>query len=737
MSLLRKGKKGKSKKKKKEPKVYEMPPLFKKIEREVIEPKVPLDVQKFYKDMKEKIELYDNDIKGKYFNYTSLENEEFRIPFFEQLKKMFHQITNIEEPYTKSVQVKELWEWYNKKIIDYHDMFRITKRTKKNHLEQIEEADLSLKSDYFNAGNFPKCFERNNRTEDTAILPSKDRIKEFKSKHVTGYVNEKMNVDIDRRKAMFFDSRLNELEKEKLFYRKVPDRISQLKGKNNITRKVFEIQKEEKDNKLVDIMKQRKNDVILKQKYLKSKDSDASKLIVEFNQVGIEQMDFKYEISTRREIKSANTHYRYPFEPEYLGLANKIMKEKNRELKEKRNIEENKEYIKNWGRAKSNYKRSREEKHEMLNNIIEIEKQISKEISTEKMRVKSAFDEYKISDNNLLKKYQDPNLITNISNENVVLNKKISNNSVLTKESEKNTRPLTSLKASRSRLINFDMKNQIKEENDNNNNDSNMEEYNNNNEDVLADVQEIEDFDDYKKPNLKDNKVNINYNDIHSSTQISFNLSKDKISSKMLNNKKDLELKPLNIIVRKNKLDPIKLSERETLPSDFVSEYSKQNKIFETRHKYSKLIDVKIIDNSKMHYANTFTPLSAFDKKHIERKKEEASKINNELKLLTKQRPSTGVELLRAKKYDSYNLLENRRLVSGINRNLVDEVKTHQFSKGKNISSHKLNTNILIPDYDSYYFKHQLPKNNLNYIDYPKDPKKKKKRRATKKKKKW
>lgn len=380
-------KKGKSKKKKPAPpKVYEMPTIFKPVERKPVIIKQCLDYNKIRSELKEKIEKYKEDKIKKIYDNIEIENSEFVVPFFEKLKLTFDYIENMTDEYSKSLNYNELWTWYCEKTKNYNDIFKINARTKEGVYEKLDNINVSEKNEYFEAKNYPTEFEIHHRTQDGAILPSKDRLKEVSRKQVEGYIDPKTVDYFDRRKSFVFDHLLYKKEKDELFAKIQSAKI--YKQSNTLKNKKDEIE----NLKEIGIIPTKYNEA----KIQKMQSNNQS--IINNDNVNITQnssfTNFKHEIGAKREIKSSYVHYKGDYEYISLNVENKKMAITNKDLKEKRNIQEHKEFLNEWGRAKSHYKTTREIKHEIKDIINNEEKQIlkSKEICSSNIKeIKTVF----------------------------------------------------------------------------------------------------------------------------------------------------------------------------------------------------------------------------------------------------------------------------------------------------------------------------------------------------------
>ena len=351
-------KKSKPKKKIQEPKVIEMPSIFKKLEYTVRQAKKPIDNNHLLKEVNYRIELYNKEISDNINSGKKIEDDAFKENLFKNLISLKSQVDLTDDEYLKSVHIGKLWEFYERNLKFYYDVSYINKRTKKNEYEKLEDEDFNQKSNTYFASNSPLYFESEHRTEDGGILPPKDRLKEFKSKHVDNlkdqiidHMKEKEN-DVD--KEMFNNTMASGFNLRSTQYTTFP--------KNNII----------------------------------SQNSTGTKFFVPSKE------QYKVDhINSLREIKSSYGYHRPIYNIDNLAIENKYLNEKNRELAEKRSLEEHIEYIDKWGRARSQYKTAVDNKYELIDRSEYAIKKMIEEKESKRDVLKSAFSAYSEKNNEL------------------------------------------------------------------------------------------------------------------------------------------------------------------------------------------------------------------------------------------------------------------------------------------------------------------------------------------------
>ncbi len=129
-----------------------------------------------FNEMIEKLDKYKSDQIKAIHNNTQVENDNFKKNFFTSLENLLNQIAQLKDKKLKTNKIETVYKWFNFKMTFFNDLNTITKRTDKNVYENYSYIDTNVKSDYYEAGNYPRFFERDHRTEDEGLMPPKDRL---------------------------------------------------------------------------------------------------------------------------------------------------------------------------------------------------------------------------------------------------------------------------------------------------------------------------------------------------------------------------------------------------------------------------------------------------------------------------------------------------------------------------------------------------------------------------------
>jgi hypothetical protein len=184
----------------------------------------------------------------------------------------------------------------------------------------------------------------------------------------------------------------------------------------------------------------------------------------------------------------------------------------------------------------------------------------------------------------------------------------------------------------------------------------------------------------------------------------------------------------------------------DKIPSEVVSKIKSADPIFNARHTYSKMIDVKEIDQPKTEYKKHYKPLSAFDssnfpKMNINKKDHDYLDHENSFdkttnsKTFTKLRPSTGYQFVR-ENFDGGDLLKQRRLLSGFKVEEFNKLKATLIkNKNTTVCFASLRAAFVNPIDNTQYPKFFLPSAGGSLLSRPVDTTTKKRPKSKKKKK--
>lgn len=316
-SKVKKGKKNKSK-----PKVIEIPKLFpdREITVKLIKPEAQ-DNSHFLNEIKEKIDQYNIEVVNHIIKNDPVEYQNFKRNFYGNLEILYQQTVIIEDKNLKSIRTKQIWDWYQDRLKFFTDIHNINSRTQSAEWERHPNLDnLDTKSDYYKAFNYPNKFEYDFRTEHEGLLPPKDRLKEFVTKHIIS----KDHIE-DNDKKDLLKSTTKTKGDERLI-----SANSGLRNTNytsNTTGSKF-FRSSEKSAALRD-------------------SKSASKL-----------------------IKSNFSHLKPMYNLSNLSIENTFIIHKNRQLSQKRHQEEVKEYLQDWGRKKAYFNQDQQKNTEIRDLIM-------------------------------------------------------------------------------------------------------------------------------------------------------------------------------------------------------------------------------------------------------------------------------------------------------------------------------------------------------------------------------
>ena len=536
------------------------------------------------------------------------------------------------------------------------------------------------KSNRYEAGKYPIYFEHDHRTENDGILPPKDRLKEFESKHVDKYLlnlKTKSNININNNSSKanennIFENNDNEINND------TDNLYDNNNNNNNILKPTF-IEKNLYSTVTSNFIStaytsfyktNNKLPVLINNNNIKVSD-DNNQLVNNLNTVDYSIV--KDQI--KKEIKSNYIYHRPDYELSNLEIEKKVFINKNKDLKEKRNLEENKEFIDKWGKSRAFYKENLIAKAEMIENI----KNLNNLIETSKIDKqnqillnKNAFAEYKEKDIINI----DKDINTEKDNKTDVKDgDRIEDNEDNEEEEFEENIPVV--------LPDYKVK---------------KIDYNNNNPKTISTNVEKDIIKKLGISNINIKERNIIYNE-YNIINYNFNCSKKQDINNTYNNLKvDIEIND------------------KTLPSDIVCPLKFINPLFGVRTNYNKFIDVNQIDSVKYTHINSFKPLSINDtyniKNRCNKNNIDSNMINNLLDNVNiynnKQRPITGSDLIRSNYFklssinNNLNNLKMRRIMTKFNSNIAEEIKENELK-------HNINYNI-------QYLKNTLLPNENNKI---------------------
>lgn len=427
-----------------------------------------------------------------------------------------------------------------------------------------------------------------------------------------------------------------------------------------------------------------------------------------------------------REIKSSYSTFRPRYDYSNLVVEKTNLAAKQKELAEKRNLEEMKEMLNEWGISRARYVEEVEKKHETQKLLKFYEKNLSNLNSMKNLN--SELGTINSLANRNLSNFSSPSKKDVVSNKNLLdspekmLNEKDMPNQIFLQSPEKNKNK---------NIIDINEKQPLKEEL------SLLR---------LESKEKSEFTESTEKAESKKDIIRKNNSKAENLIRTrATNLKNLDLNTKKLICNKD-EKKTINIKFKEDsgnaktrKIIKQMKSTLEKIPTDKVIIMKAHDKVFEARHTYGTLLNVREIDNYKDGYKYHVTPLSLYDNLNVDNFKDKRFKATEENKIEEPKRPSTGFEFLRSrynKNPDADNFLNQRKNLTIFNK----ENAFRSNSKIKNISYNieRIKSAFNPPADDKVYPKFFLPTPGFGLVVRAIDPnaKKKKKRGKSSKKKK-
>jgi len=440
------------------------------------------------------------------------------------------------------------------------------------------------------------------------------------------------------------------------------------------------------------------------------------------NENNIEQ--FASNFNPTREIKSSYSTYRPRYDYSNLVVEKNNLAAKQKELAEKRNQEEMKEVLNEWGISRARYVEEVEKKHETQNLL--------------------KFYEKNFSNLNSMK-----NLNSELGTINSLANKNLSNYSSPSKKEFINK---NSLESPQKELNEKEIPNQIFLQNPEKNKNKNII---NINEipllihDIssmhLDSIEKSESFEGAEKREAKKGIIRKNNSNTDNlirtrATKIkNLDLNLNKIICNKEEKRFEIRFKEDAGSEKTKKIIKQMKSTLEKIPTDKVILMKANDKVFEARHTYGTLLKVKEIDNYKDGYKYHVTPLSIYDNLNIENLKDKKFKAPEDIRADQPKRPSTGFEFLRSRynnNPDADNFLNQRKNLTNFNKEYA--FKSSEKVRNLSYNIERIKSAFNPPVDDKVYPKFFLPTPGFGLVVRAVDPngkKKKKRGKSTKKKK--
>ena len=302
--------------------------------------------------LKERLLAYKKEVDDKVKYNKPIEHELFKQNLNEHLEKLLLFAIYIPNLKIRDDKIRQVYRWYFEKLVRWESLDKIRNRTDKNpdeiYEEEVPPSDRILIQDE----NYELEQFKLHRTEIKGLEPPKDRLKEYKKKNV----NPPKKFKKSEKKMA--DLRFN---------------IERFKGRVGTENNVNKFKNEKFATKTGKVFS---------------------------NNFGIDNINIK------KEIKSGYSFNRPDYEHVKLVVEKEIIQAKNKELAEKKNQEEIKIYLEDYGKAKAKFN----EKKEIKNNLVNIVKYYETTFKPNKNAEQIINEEEKKEKENLFKTQQRNNL---------------------------------------------------------------------------------------------------------------------------------------------------------------------------------------------------------------------------------------------------------------------------------------------------------------------------------------
>ena len=302
--------------------------------------------------LKERLLAYKKEVDDKVKYNKPIEHELFKQNLNDHLEKLLLFAIYIPNLKIRDDKIRQVYRWYFEKLVHWESLDKIRNRTDKNpdeiYEEEVPPSDRILIQDE----NYELEQFKLHRTEIKGLEPPKDRLKEYKKKNV----NPPKKFKKSEKKMA--DLRFN---------------IDRFKGRVGTENNVNKFKNEKFSTKTGKVFS---------------------------NNFGIDNINIK------KEIKSGYSFNRPEYEHVKLVVEKEIIQAKNKELAEKKNQEEIKIYLEDFGKAKAKFN----EKKEIKNNLVNIVKYYETTFKPNKNAEEIINEEEKKEKENLFKTQQRNNL---------------------------------------------------------------------------------------------------------------------------------------------------------------------------------------------------------------------------------------------------------------------------------------------------------------------------------------
>jgi len=146
-----------------------------KIQKNKLELLITNEPNPYLNEMKYRLETFKAELEESIKSNKKIEHESFKKNFFASLENLVHQVIYIKDKKLRDEKIDSIYKWYDTKSSFFRSLNPIDIRTDKNFYQKFPDVEKHIKSDYYEAHNYPLDFEKEHRTEEGGILPPKER----------------------------------------------------------------------------------------------------------------------------------------------------------------------------------------------------------------------------------------------------------------------------------------------------------------------------------------------------------------------------------------------------------------------------------------------------------------------------------------------------------------------------------------------------------------------------------
>ena len=293
---------------------------------DVIDDMIEKEDMKELKILKDRLIKYKEEIENKIVDNKPIEHETFKRHLFRNLEKNILFAIYIKNPEMRKEKIRKTYLWFFDRLQKWNSLDKIKYRTDKNvdekyKPEEIASDDIIIKDDEYELREF-----RLHRTDIPGLEPPKQRLLEYKTKQI------KPPARFKKDQTTMDDLRFN---------------LARFHGRVGSANYMVQMKPDKFYNKTGNLW---------------------------FNPSGVPVTNENKPIEIRKEVKSAYSYNRPPYDLAQLNIEKKIVQAKNIEIREKRSQEEIKKFMDEAAMAKAKYKEKREIKFSIDNIVKEYEK---------------------------------------------------------------------------------------------------------------------------------------------------------------------------------------------------------------------------------------------------------------------------------------------------------------------------------------------------------------------------